>query len=67
MTKAKEPTAAEVVQMLLDACKELLAECGRKRAADWEIINEGMVAGERFVRLSRESKREEDHGRSQAV
>ncbi len=41
--------AAEVIRMLLDACKELLAEAGKKRAANWEIINDGMVAGEKFL------------------
>lgn len=52
----KEPAAVEVVRMLLDACKELLAESGNKRAGDWEIINDGMVAGERFVRSNGEKK-----------
>jgi len=56
MTTTNETTAAEVVQKLMDACKELLAEAGRKRAADWEIINDGMVAGEAFLHRSKEGK-----------
>lgn len=56
MTTTKETTAEEVVQKLLDACKELLAESGRQRAGDWEIINDGMVEGERFLHRSKEGK-----------
>ncbi len=52
MENATEPTAAEVVQMLLDACKELMAESGKQRAGDWEIINTGMVEGQKFLRRS---------------
>ena len=39
-----------VIRELLKACNELMTEfISRKRAADWEIINDAMVAGERFV------------------
>lgn len=57
MVNTKEKTAAEVIRMLLDACKELLAEAGNKRAADWEIINDGMVEGESFLRRSKEGRK----------
>ncbi len=52
MTNPKDPTATQVVRMLLASCKELLEECGKKRAGDWAIINDGMVAGEEFARKS---------------
>lgn len=35
----------KTVGMLMDACKELMAESGKRRAANWEIINDAMVAG----------------------
>lgn len=39
---------AEVIKNLLKACNELMTEfISRKRAANWEIINDAMVAGER--------------------
>lgn len=50
MVNPEELSATDVIRKLLDACKELLEECGKRRAGDWQTINEGMVAGEKFLR-----------------
>ncbi len=54
MTKTKEPTAEKVMQMLLDACKELMKEHGSrpKGVTDWEVVNDAMCAGADFIHKS---------------
>lgn len=39
-----------IVRGLLNACNELMAEAGNRRAADWAVVNDAMVAGERALR-----------------
>lgn len=56
MPKTQEATDAKaVIRDLLAACNELMLEfISRKRAADWAVINDAMVAGERFVNQKRD-------------
>ena len=42
----------KTVEMLMEACKELMAESGHQRAANWEIINDAMIAGGKVVPVS---------------
>lgn len=43
MTKKE---VAKTIRALMRACDELMTEfIGKKRAADWEVINDAMVAG----------------------
>jgi hypothetical protein len=44
----------KTVGMLMDACKELMAESDGRRAANWEIVNDAMVAGDRVVPVTME-------------
>lgn len=39
----------EVIKMLLDACSSLMDELGGSKAADWGLINNALVEGERLV------------------
>lgn len=52
----KRDDVERTIQGLLAACKELLAESGKQRAGDWEIINSGMVQGEQMLRDLRTEK-----------
>ena len=46
-----KPDTVRIVKGVLAACDELMTEfISRKRAANWQVINDGLVAAERFVR-----------------
>lgn len=46
----KPEEVERVICGLLSSCKELLVEMGKQRAGDWQIINDGMVSGEKMLR-----------------
>lgn len=49
VTRVEAARAEAVVKGLLDAWAELSAEMGGTRVARWDIVNEGLCAGERYL------------------
>lgn len=53
----REDENIEVVRGLVAACNELMTEfVSNKRAADWEVINIAMMAGEKALRKAKVEK-----------
>lgn len=51
MPKDETKELREAIQKLMNACNELMTEfVSRKRAADWEVINDAMLKGSRILK-----------------
>jgi len=42
-------TAPEIIRSLMDACTTLMDEVMRVKAADWQRVNDAMVAGAKYL------------------
>lgn len=44
----------KIIEDLIKACSSLMDELAQQKATDWGIVNNALVAGERYVKQNKE-------------
>jgi len=53
-------TAPEIIRSLMDACTTLMDQIIEAREADWEKVNDAMVAGAKYLGKEQADDRKEN-------
>lgn len=55
----KDTVTVKIIQDLIKACGSLMNELSQVQATDWGIVNDALVAGERYVRTCYKKENDE--------